>query len=217
MMRLNKYMASQAIRYIETDGAENERQSPVPFIRQFEDRYGFAQVPHTLAELNLKTGVIFLRGYFKGKIIDKFQVYENGFLCEAHEDNALCDEFIDDVLSWVPQLLKKEIRQSTLKAYLSQIEITATSDLNKVFNKLLEAGTLISSLLKNYGQLTEPFGISGFKMHYDIHEKPFPRSPEFLFERRAGESYDKQTYFSSAPLRSDDHLKVLEVVEAAFA
>lgn len=216
-MQLSQIMASQAIRYVTTEDTQYERQSPVPFIRQFEDRYGFAQVPHTLEELNLKTGVSFLRGYFRGKIIDKLQLYENGLLCEAKENNSVCDDFLNDVFDWLPKQLNRVLKQGEPRAYLSQVEVTSEIDLASTFGKLSSAGGLISDLLNAYGQKTDTYIVNGFKMHYDVEGKPLPRGLEFIFERRAGELYSKNTYFSSAPLRTDDHLNVLEKIEAIFA
>lgn len=82
-MDLHGYLANQAIRFIEGDNKTREKQSPVPFIKGFEERYGFVQIPRTVAEIDLKVGVNFLRGFFKGKVIDKLSIYENGVLCEA--------------------------------------------------------------------------------------------------------------------------------------
>ena len=38
---------------------------------------------------------------------------------------------------------------------------------------------------------------------------------DFIIERRANEPYEKNRYFCSAPLRTNEHLKVLELIEKA--
>jgi hypothetical protein len=43
--------------------------------------------------------------------------------------------------------------------------------------------------------------------------KQRPHAPEFVFERRAGEAYSSNVYFSSAPLQTKDHLKLLDSLE----
>jgi hypothetical protein len=216
-MEFKSFLANQAIRYVEDNKAEYAPQSPVPFIRRFEELYGFAQVPRTLAELDFKAGVTFLRGYFKGKIIDKLQIYENGMLCEARESNALCDEFLGEIFDWLPKIIDRPVKQKNTKAYISQMEVTTSVDMMTVFNKLSDVGRLIAVLLESYGQESDAYIASGFKMHYDTLGKPFPRGLEFVFERRANEPFDKNVYFTSAPLRTDDHLKVLAAIETAFS
>lgn len=87
-MDLKSILTSQAIRFYEAAEPVAERRSPVPLIREIQDRYGFVQVPLTVADLDFSKGVTFLRGYFKGSIIDKLQVYENGVLCEGIRPRA---------------------------------------------------------------------------------------------------------------------------------
>jgi hypothetical protein len=53
-------------------------------------------------------------------------------------------------------------------------------------------------------------------MHYDSAAMPVPRPPEFSFERRAGVIYASNEYFSSAPLRTADHIRILHELEKAF-
>ncbi|MCR6734370.1 MAG: hypothetical protein NVV83_09915 [Afipia sp.] len=135
-MHLEKYLPGHAIRFIEV--AEAERvQSPIPIINSLQERYGFVEVPRTVADLDFKTGVSFLRGYFKNKIIDKFQIYENGILCQAEQDNALCDDFLGEVLDWLPQKFDLPIKANKIRAYLSQVEFTFDGNLGDFFLEFL--------------------------------------------------------------------------------
>jgi hypothetical protein len=43
------------------------------------------------------------------------------------------------------------------------------------------------------------------------------KNVDFLIERRAGEPYSKNRYFSSAPLRTIDHVRVLEQIEKSIS
>jgi hypothetical protein len=213
-MQLNTFMASQAIRFIENDEVNYGKRSPVPFIRKFEDKYGFAQVPRTLAELDPKTGVSFFRGFYKDKVIDKFQIYENGLLCEAQEDNVLCDEFLDDVFDWLPRFAGAPLVGITSRAYLSQMEVVFSGRLEEMVSGLTGIGALFAKALRGYGQVgVEEYKISGLRMHYDSVMTPMPRSPEFTLERRAGHPHSSNVYFTSAPLQTKDHLEIIERLE----
>lgn len=216
-MQIKSILASQAIRFFsEAPETIAERRSPIPLIRGMQDRYGFIQVPSTLAELDFTTGVTFLRGYYRNVIINKLQVYENGILCDAATDNGICDEFLGDVLSWATAEHSIPIKQSGVKAFISQLEIVCTIDLDKTLAKLNAAGAMVAELLRGYGQPVTPYQMSGFKLHYDSVAAPVPRPPEFVFERRVGQPYGIREYFSSAPLRTGDHVRLLNLLEATL-
>jgi hypothetical protein len=205
-------ICSAVFRFVETREGVYETRSPVPLIRAFQDRYGFVEVPTKLAEMNLQTGVSFRQGYFRGKVIDKFQIYANGLLCESQNDNELSDSFLDEVFIWAAQQHDITLNE-TARAY----EVAASVNLGGIFKKFASVGELIASLLKAYRQQADSYQVSGLKLHYDVSDKVASRAPEFVFERRAEEPYAQNLYFTSAPLRTIDHLQVLEVLERTFA
>ncbi|OAF06677.1 hypothetical protein AYJ54_19335 [Bradyrhizobium centrolobii] len=181
-----------------------------------QDKYGFVQVPTTIAELDFTKGVTFLQGYYKGLVISKLQVYENGMLCEALADNSACDEFMGEVLEWAKTEHAIPIKESGVKAFISQLEVVTNVDLEKHLQKIDSVAALIGQSLKSYGQPVGLYQMSGIKLHYDSAATPVPRPPEFVFERRAGEPYSTNQYFSSAPLRTADHMRVLNQLEKIF-
>ena len=216
-MQIKSIMTSQAIRFYAEVEAVLERRSPVPMIRGLQDKYGFVEVPLTVAELDFTKGVTFLRGYYKGTIIEKLQIYQNGLLCEASADNSIGDEFMGEVLSWATTEHKIPVRETGIKAFVSQLEVITSIDLTAVFPKIKAIGGLLAGALKSYGQPVPNFGINGIRMHYDSAAMPVPRPPEFIFERRAGQAYSTNEFFSSAPLRTKDHMHILSELEKLFA
>jgi hypothetical protein len=214
-MQLKGIETSQSIRFI----VPKERAvpgSPVPLIRALQDRYGFAQVPHTLEEMNLQTGVNFLQGYWNDVLINKLSVYSNGFLVESKLDTDLMDNFLDHLLAWVLPQFEIEVEQTGVRAYVSQLEVAMPIDIGVAFKKFSDVGRLIASTLKKYGQIADDYQISSLKMHYDPVGKT-DTSREFAFERRVAEPYSAGHYFSSAPLKTDDHLRILDLFEKALA
>ena len=211
-MRLIKTTTSQAIRFFES-GQPGEPKSPVPLIRAMQDKYGFVQVPHTIADMNLQTGVNFFRGFFRGKMIDKLSVYNNGILCESQQETEYNDGFLDEILSLVTSIAGLELKQTGVRAYVSGLEVGMPDDIGAKFEKFIGAGQKITSLLKSYGQTVDDYRFSGFKMHYDQTGKAPPHAPEFIFERRAGELYSSNIYFSSAPIETKNHFELLNSIE----
>lgn len=213
-MEIKNILASQAIRFFDID-AEGvlERRSPVPLINGIREKYGFVEVPKTVADLDFKKGVSFLQGYYGGEIIDKFQVYENGVLCEAKANTNLADAFMSELIVWAAEAHKLPIKETGIRAYVSQIEITTAVDIGSIFSKVNSIGDLLADALKDYGEPFQDYRISGLKMHYDSMAMPIPRPSEFSFERRQGLLYSTNQYYSSAPVRTDSHLHILEALE----
>jgi hypothetical protein len=215
-MQLKSTMTSQTIRFFADVEPTFDVRSPVPLIRGLQDQYGFMQVPLTVAELDFKAGVTFLRGYYRGRIIEKFQVYENGLLCEASEDTDLADDFLSEVLAWAIREHSLPVRETGVLAYISQLEVTSLIDLGSKFSSLNAVGSLLAQCLKEYGQPVSNYDVSGLRMHYDSMATPIPRPPHFVFERRVGQQYSTNEFFSSAPVRTKDHLKILDLLESAL-
>jgi hypothetical protein len=40
--------------------------------------------------------------------------------------------------------------------------------------------------------------------------------PKFILERRAGIPFDKERYYSSAPIKTQDHITLLEEIERSI-
>ena len=185
----------------------------MPLVNWLQEKYGFVQVPRTLAELNLQTGVNFFHGYYEGRVIDKFSIYNNGVLLEAKQDTSYGDRFLDEVLSLAASQFDIHTAQIG-RAYLSQVEVHLPISVGAAFEKFSEIGKMISNFLKQYNlPQAEDYQFSGMKMHYDQTGRQPPNPSDFIFERRSAEPYANNVYFSSAPLRTVDHLQVLEVFE----
>ncbi|MCW2227222.1 hypothetical protein [Bradyrhizobium elkanii] len=217
-MKLKSTLTSQAIRFYNYTGDEPviERRSPIPLIRGLQDKYGFVEVPLKVIDLDFTKGVTFSRGYYKGHVIDKLALYENGLLCEAMTDNSICDEFVSEVIGWATTEQKIPINETGVKAFLSQLEVTTDLNLSAVFQKINAIGTRLAKALSSYGQPVPSYAVNGIRMHYDSASMPLPRPPEFVFERRAGQPYSSNEFFSSAPLTTKDHMHILVELEKLF-
>jgi hypothetical protein len=217
-MKQKEILVSQVVRFIVDVGEYGHRslRSPVPLIDGLREKYGFVEVPQTVAELDFTKGVKFAQGYYKGRIINKLQIFNNGVLCEANEDTSLSDEFLGELLAWAEQEHSLPVKETGVKAYLSQLVVVSPVDIGAAFSKFSAIGVMLADALRNYGQQHREYRVSGIKMHYDSMIEPPPRAPEFTFERRAGELFSTKEFFTSAPVRTSDHLAILEALEKVF-
>lgn len=214
-MQLDRYLTNQTIRIFADSGSPApERRSPVPIFRELENRYGFVQIPRTVDEVNLQTGITFARGFFKGKVIEKFQIYENGILCQAEENTDFCDEVLEDILSWMPKFFSEgqELKIAS-RAYINQMVVKSNSNALKILQGLNAIGEQISTLREAYDQSVSPYKAIGFRMNSDPDDQKLARAPDFIFERRAGLPFADETYFTSAPVTTADHWKLLTSLE----
>ncbi|MBR0855632.1 hypothetical protein [Bradyrhizobium liaoningense] len=214
-MQLKSYLPSQAVRFLDASSEETSKRSPVPFLKEFEERYGFVQIPRTVAELDLQTGITFLRGFFKGKVIEKFQIYHNGVLCEALDDTDFCDEVLDDIFSWAPKYFSEGGKLNvTARAYTSQMEVIAAPDVLSALDRFTKVGWMLSSMRNSYGQTAVPYLLSGFRLNSNPLAGESLRGPDFAFERRTGSDYSTGLYYTVAPLKTSDHWLTLEALQS---
>jgi hypothetical protein len=214
-MKLTDHTHTEVIRFTDASGAAGRPRRPLwPVIRAFQDRYDFLTVPTRISEVDFNKGVTFETGMFDGNDITKFQIYENGVLCQTKSTTELCDKFLDDILKWANHELDLPIKDNmTLpRVYVSQIEVKSEVNISKLLSILNPIGQMITTYLASYRQITRTFSGTAIKLHEEFSDMK-PRPSEFLFERRAGHPYADELYFSAAPLTSADHMKVLDELE----
>jgi hypothetical protein len=213
-MKITQFHANQAIRLFKPSPAlPQDNVKSLDVIREFEARYGFYQAPRVLADYNLQSGMTFLRGQFKKKlIIDKFQLFGNGVLVEAKTSTDDLDEYIDDATNWAREYLALSAEYFVFgeRLYLSQFEAEIDLSLESSFPSLVNIGGKINDFLKSYGRNVSGFGVSELRLHPGAGSiEPNTGGAAFIFSRKIGQPLDSHLYFCSAPLRHADHLQVL--------
>ena len=94
------------------------------------------------------------------------------------------------------------------------IVVRSSKDIAKAVNPSPEIAAELNKRLQkeNYG--ARKFSVTGFIMSADpIAQGSRRKEPRFLLDRRIGVSFDENTFYSQAPLSTDDHLAFLERVE----
>src|SRR3712207_5290126 len=99
-MKLEQILSGRVMRIIEVSGPGEGMINAAALARGCEERYSFLQGPRVVSDYNLESGVTFLRGYFNGRIIERFQIFQNGLLAEAETDTHELDFFLDDFTRW---------------------------------------------------------------------------------------------------------------------
>lgn len=194
----------------------------------FRERYGFMEVHSKVAEYDATKGITFGHGKFKVRttesterrvaeeiVIDSFQVFNDGLVVNTRALVEDADLFLDDVIAWFTGSFGYNILDDppTQRTYASHVEVTFQGSLVPLFNKIGILNKRITTALTRYGKVPPSYEVSGFSLHCDTTKLLSPIPSAFTFERRAQHSYTSNLYFSSAPLKTSDHLKVLEELE----
>jgi hypothetical protein len=211
-MKLHKILFCQVIRLLKISGAGSDGSIyGLNLARACQEKYGFLESPQRLIDYDLSKGITFLHGDFDGRfVVDKFQVFGNGILVEAKVSTDECEEFLDDVIAWVEQKGGIKIDDTERKSYyVSQVEVELANPLYQAFPKLRDIGQRVSETLRSYGHIIPNLELSGVAVSAD----PVAM---FKIERREGvppRPGIERLYFCAAPVRTSDHLRLLEVAE----
>ncbi|MCR6646484.1 MAG: hypothetical protein NVV62_19195 [Terricaulis sp.] len=165
-----------------------------------------------------ETPITFLHGVFNGTAIDKFEIYNDGVIVSGASNTRVFDAFLDDLFSWigpelglteVPQLKHGRIYESAVVA-----ELAINADKIAPWSKALRK--LIGDKWEDAGRPKFEFEFSQLRFGPDPHERSFAPI-NFSLERRAGIPFDQNIYFSTAPLRTDDHVEALAALEKSLS
>lgn len=219
-MKLTNVILSQAIRLLRVKGPAGGSVYVLDLVRALESRYGFFEGPKALSDYDFAKGVTFLHGHLNKRfVIDRFQIFETGILAETRATVEECDEFLNDVIEWARKEFSVSVDEEGIRgsSYLSQVEVQSSVSLGIACEQCKRLSCQLTEILRSYGQSSPEFEVSGIKLHGDVTNVLPLRPVEFAFERRAGLPYGSGLYFSSAPLRTADHMRFLNEIEAVLS
>jgi hypothetical protein len=193
---------------------------------ELQKRYGFVRIPTAPEDFVATNGITFEHGRFhvpKGQgrksldiVIDRFQVFTDGILVDTKGDVESADLFLDDVLSWATQILGLKVAEypPMRKQFVSQVEVHLDMEYPALFERINLLGEKIQTHLTQYGLEAPPFEVSSVSIGFDKTKLAANVSlTAFIVERREQKPFESNIFFSSAPLRTADHLELLKQFE----
>jgi hypothetical protein len=185
-----------------------------------QNRYAFVHVPSVPQASQNQQIYRFEQGrIMKGQkqySISSFEIHPHGLVVQGTDTDA-AEHFLEDFFRFgAEHLAMKNPERAPAKVFLSAIVIEFGADTNKLLTKWRELSKLLSTQIEKQYNVKEPVQISRLAMQPDPQNIP-PRLSvllnEFIIERRIYEPYNHQRYFSAAPLRTDDHIALLQKFE----
>jgi len=175
-------------------------------------RYSFVKGPSPEQALPFTFSV----GKFQNAQIAELSIYNDGFIVSSASDTDLLDAFIDDYQPWAIKefgLVHLEVPKPE-KFYESSVIVKATSDISSAIRPRNDLSGAMSAAMRSV-QIVAPIKLSGFIFDFDTADFAGKRKPfRFIIDRRVGLPFSGNTFYSQAPFKTKDHLKVLTSLDA---
>lgn len=186
----------------------------LPILAGIKDRYRFQVVPQTIedADENNPKGIVFGQGSFAFEgnhyTVVKATMHGDGLVVDSGLSTDFCEAFLADFLAFLSNKFGLTFHPKMLhkKLYLSEVIVKTDKDLNGLFASL-------ASIREKLNLLTgQDFQAAGFAFSTD--PAVTTRPTQFKFEREVGKEFDQRRYYSSAPLRTSQHVELLQEMES---
>ncbi len=220
MMKIRQTVLARSIRQVNAIYALDYRPE---LIARLRERYSFLKVPTTVDEIfgtDPSVGVRFQHGKFvqdkKSFVVEllQFLVIPPGIsaiICDTRTSTDDCDLFIDDYIKQANLSRPDMITVTEPPIYASHLEFTMDKPLADLCQSPVRAAAeAVDHLLTDYGMKTPPFEPAQIGIACDQAGRGGLLVNPFTIERRAGFRYGSNVFFSQAPLRTRDHIEVLE-------
>ncbi len=179
------------------------------------DRYGFSKFPQKLEEFDETKGVLFEGGRFNNVTIHRVQVFTNLLVVETASSTSDSEKILEDALVWTSKTFGLLYRPGMIKrkAHVSQLTFYSDSILPKLHPALLKVAQKLSTRVPQYFGHQLEYRPAAFTIMYDPMGIKNGAS-QFSVERRAETPYSENKYFSTAPLPTEEHIELLQSLEA---
>jgi hypothetical protein len=169
-------------------------------------------------EHDKEKGVKFVGGEFSpsGRKDDSIGIeatlYNNGIVASGRTTTDDTDLFLEHVLVRLAKGGVIEYRPEMIRRRQYASEIIAVTDKELIFPAFDKVCALLSGAVDGGKQ---EFTVAGLLC--DIDQVVPSRQIPFRFERRANTPFSENTYYSHGPLKTQDHIAVLDAIEEALS
>lgn len=186
-------------------------------IRKIQERCGFLKVPTTYDEMfgnDPAEGIQFYHGRFvrgdRSIPIELLQLLPGMIVVETRTSTDDAEAFVDDYIQNANKNYPNTIVITGPTLYVSAIEFTMDKSLDRLIPGAKTTNAAIDNLLSKYGSKIPSFGVMGAIFNFDTVGMAGVVPAHFTIERRKDFPFSANTYFSQAPLKTNDHKDILE-------
>lgn len=180
-----------------------------------KNRYKFVTAPNIETLLLQQPNVVFEHGKFGDAVIRKFSTHNDGMIAETQAGTNNAEEFLDDLVKWACDEYGGTVLEinDTYRVYDSHLIVQMEINLEEKMAFLNFINDELSSQIKDYGIIPLDYHASGFSLSTDNSKVHGLSTSPFRVDRRTGQRFSNNLYYCSAPLKTADHIHLLEKIE----
>ncbi len=181
----------------------------------FVERYRFASFPATIEQMTAEP-ITFGHGVFGDATISELSIFNDGVLIAAASPTDNLDSFLADVMKWSKSTLGLDRIEThaVSKMYESHVLFRTDRDILAPLGVFGDLCRQVSSGIKKATGQDAKFETFGFFLSADHAIGPGLKPVTFRIERKATLEFSMGYYVSSAPLRTKDHVAILQKLDA---
>ena len=187
-------------------------------VKALVDRYNFIKYPTDFNSIDESKGVEFIGGRSGKRVIEKLVILDTGIYLDTCVNTETSQELWFELMEWAVQTLGATFKPEMVKRYVYVSQVTFHSDVpilavNPFLTKI--AAIVTNEVENNYKKRLE-YEPAVVSIHFD-KESTKLGTAAFSVQRREGVPFGENKYFSSAPLKTDLHLELLNIWEQAMS
>lgn len=177
------------------------------------DRYQFQK--HPSGDEFLSDNLAFQHGVFEEVGINDLTVYHDGLIVASRASTDLLDKFIEDLSQFAEQefgIAHVDVPPHE-RHYESAVVVRMSIREQVAAPWATGLKKHLTSCQASYGLRPFEFALSAIQVAHDPLSSGGRQPIPFTLARRVNTPFDADIYYSSAPLRTEDHVRALEILE----
>ena len=181
-----------------------------------KDRYDFTKSPLHEHDRSDKGSFVFSDGFFANsdeKRSVSLTVFRDGVVAESASNTDHATAFLEDLREFAIEIGYSMPQSSSItRGFTSDLVLESDAVLLAINPKLLPLIQFVQSRLVSLDGKPREFEFSRISFSSEDLGKPFAPVP-FTFERRLEQPFSANRYYSEAPLQTDEHIELLNMLE----
>ena len=189
-------------------------------IRLIQERYTFVYAPnHSLPWEEVQKGGL---KFQLGKItienrsipIQDMTFWNDGIVINASNTKD-AEEVLENLFILAHETLGvRDLKNTGRRLFLSNLVVEFDQSINSIISKYSDFSETLNKFMEATYSVELPMQVRSVSFHYDeLTIPPWIKVAPFSIDRRLTYKYSDNRFFCEAPLRSEDHLKALELFE----
>jgi hypothetical protein len=182
-------------------------------------RYRFSKSPQHLMDMNSSNALEFSAGTFaKSKKLDLrvgLSIYNNAVVADTLSSTDDAELFLQDVAQWAAKEYALSVDTAIVrKSYLNHMDVKFDYAVQIANPKLDFVVSRLNAQPRSIDGKIVPFGFGSLAL-WTQHINT-PQGQAFRLEHKHDTAFTDNTYFSIAPLQTQEHTSLLEDIEKAL-